>query len=352
MCVRQPTFFELQQLEEQKLFENLEYMNSSFKKKDKKSFLKAVTDIFSENGNLNTLNETLKFSTTTQKNGKRSLSFDTLDNMDIKNLTLNKSSLTSSMSTNPSISINNPSVQNIIKQNLVLSEEVVKLILIGDKAVGKSLFINRMINETDNSIIDKYIPTSCLEIQKHLFKILGKNLKVEFIDTNVFILNSNIIQTYLKISHGFVLICDVARRESIKLIEKMLDYIIPNSLINQNIHIIANIRDETDLNQYQMNLEYLNALAEKINIKPQFINLKEYSFKNDIIFQKFVNGCSIRGKGCRRMSKRQNHKKQISLNIDNSPNNTQQSQQHKNHDNHREMSASPKKCKKDSCSIY
>ena len=58
---------------------------------------------------------------------------------------------------NPFVDIPKTNLENIINQNLIITDEVIKMIIIGDKGVGKSLFVNKLC-EIKN-ISQNYEPT-------------------------------------------------------------------------------------------------------------------------------------------------------------------------------------------------
>lgn len=51
----------------------------------------------------------------------------------------------------------NSNLENILNQNLIISEDVIKIIVVGDKAVGKSFFVNKFCE--NNCISNVYEPT-------------------------------------------------------------------------------------------------------------------------------------------------------------------------------------------------
>ena len=223
--------------------------------------------------------------------------------------------------------------ENIVTQNLYLSEDTIKIILIGEKAVGKTFFVERIYassfdyspckiqqistqeNTNNNSnynylnLKKKYNPTTSLDIKKMIVHIINKFSRLEIWDTNEKIINSGLITTYYKLCHGIILICDIASIESIKFIEKQFEVII-STKENLNIFLIANIKNDVDVNEYYDNLIFLNYFCEKYMIKPNYINMSEYNFKKDHIIQKFFNNCIIK-KGSDNKISRQKVKKRV-----------------------------------------
>jgi hypothetical protein len=109
----------------------------------------------------------------------------------------------SSTAANTNIS-NNINLEAFYSQNFINFDDILKVFLIGDKAVGKSLFISKFLNLSEDE--NKYAPTEryvilikiSLEIKKTFSKILEKNIKIEFWDSNYTILTSNIVKSIRK----------------------------------------------------------------------------------------------------------------------------------------------------------
>ena len=405
MILREPTLEELEKLEEEKLISRIENLNKSFKSKNKKDFLSAVTELYTSTSGLNLSQTEGTGNYLRSMKSKRSHSFDNIEgiqfdfnydknnnvnaNSNINNYNnfnhnfsnnnfntrdqktnqntnqsynentnlfnnsynnkyntsthndmpnpskkravdpasmyddklINNNSITSSNSTNytlNSVASGNykvENIENIILQNLNISDETIKLIVIGDKAVGKTFFIDQLCANKSQSeetiplpMNNEYKPTQSLEIKRFIFKTLNKIIKIELWDTNTSILNSPVIKTYFKLCHGFILTCDITNLESIKFLEKQIENIINYSTFNNdNISLYANIKENVNTEEHYHNLNYLNNLAEKYNVTPRtnfinfvnFVNFREFNVKKDFKFQKFVNSCLIKkvGKG-------------------------------------------------------
>lgn len=92
-----------------------------------------------------------------------------------------------------------------------------------------------------------------------------------------------------------MLVCDISQYESIKYLEHQLEKIFEFSNFNNNVYLIANIKNDLNLNDYFNNLTYLSAVSERFNInKVNYINLYEYNVSNDKHYEKFVNNCLIK----------------------------------------------------------
>jgi GTPase SAR1 family protein len=91
------------------------------------------------------------------------------------------------------LSLDNPIMTDpLVAQNIKLTDEVLKIILIGDENVGKSLLIEKLIN-TGNPLLH----TSSLEIKKKRIKLLERILTLEFWDTNKKILCSKLSESII-----------------------------------------------------------------------------------------------------------------------------------------------------------
>jgi len=101
---------------------------------------------------------------------------------------LDYTSLSSESTSNNSF--NSIFINSVLKNNLNIVDDVMKLIVIGDFKVGKTFFINKFFadengNGNENSFSSReYVHTTSLEIKKKIVKLLGKNICLEMWDTN------------------------------------------------------------------------------------------------------------------------------------------------------------------------
>lgn len=143
-------------------------------------------------------------------------------------------------------------------QNISDFDEIIKLIIIGQKKVGKTLFIKKIVssnsnnnnnNNSHNYNLNEYNPTFSLEIIKTIKTISNQKIKIEFWDTCETILNSDIIKTYYKISNGFIII--INKDTDMNFITKTFDII--NHTIQRDIHFLLIYNDD----QYKANSAYI-----------------------------------------------------------------------------------------------
>lgn len=182
MNLRENTLEELEKLEEEELLKNVRNLNYFYRDNDKEEFLNILTNL---NKNLlnsyliNDLNEK-------QYTPKRHFSSNSVENLDL-NL-LNNSNLNLS-----DVSTNDSNFESLILQNLELFEDVIKIMVVGEKNTGKSSLISQLLSHQKSH----YFPTKYLEIQSKIHMILGKLIKIEFFDTCTKILNDPIISSII-----------------------------------------------------------------------------------------------------------------------------------------------------------
>ena len=96
----------------------------------------------------------------------------------------------SNLSTNENSKLNVNNLDNeFISQNTI-EEKIVKIILIGDKQVGKTTLRNKLIED-----FSEIFPTSTLEIKKKLIISNEKITKLEIWDTNFTLISSPIMKS-------------------------------------------------------------------------------------------------------------------------------------------------------------
>jgi hypothetical protein len=186
-------------------------MNSSYKAKDKNKFIDEVTNIYSralkesskEESNVLSLQKLNKkhdhsyvssnSNSEMSKNKKilRSLTFDNLDSINIDfELLKNIEDLNFSAESTCN-SFNSMLCDPILSKNINAVDDVLKLMVVGEQSIGKSFLINKML---DDKADKSYVHTSSFEIKKKNIKLIEKHIRLEFWDTNIDILNSEICQ--------------------------------------------------------------------------------------------------------------------------------------------------------------
>jgi GTPase SAR1 family protein len=167
-------------------------------------------------------------------------------------------------------------MKNLIFHNVKNYDKLVKIMLIGEKEVGKTLFLNKILNK--NIINEKYSSTEFLNIKKINTVINNQNIKLEFWDSNVNFLNSILINIYYKIANCFIII--VNEKSNFNFIEKQVSEI---QSVNktENIFFIfnCNLKENENINSLE-NEENFKKLCNDYYISFHRINLTEISLNN------------------------------------------------------------------------
>jgi len=129
----------------------------------------------------------------------RSFSFQSIQNLDVNFnhfgkkfdiLSINSkcSTLSSNFFTRSPVElfINDP----ILSQNILQAQSTLKIFMVGEEKVGKTLFVNKLSNKKRTP--EQYIPTDSLEISKNFIYLVNKSVKLEIYDTNKQILESQL----------------------------------------------------------------------------------------------------------------------------------------------------------------
>jgi hypothetical protein len=164
MTIIEPTIEEKQLIDEKELLKTIDNMNRNYqiifnqsKNKENydpndlegKEFSMCFESQFEGNININKFSPGIKFI-----DGSRD------------SLSLNISPMISKLSTGPNtLSLENSDFSNMevfLNQNLINFDDIIKIILIGDKGVGKSLYVNRFTSDSNDERgidLSKYTPT-------------------------------------------------------------------------------------------------------------------------------------------------------------------------------------------------
>jgi len=281
---------ELEQHEEEKLIETISRLEYSLKNYDRKEFVENLFKLNSESNAKD--NYSFKFTVP-----KRTSSFDTSEGTSLSRSSV--SSFLESCSTQPSSNFH-----QMISQNVEVADNKIKLMVLGDKRVGKSLFINRFLGK--DSALHYYYPTESLEVKYHTMNVLGKIVKFEIWDTNVNVLSSSIIKTYFNICDGFILICNKNSLDSISFVETQIENILKGRMSTEGVNIFVIVNEERTNDcedvDYLSNLDVL--LTRKYNIRVNLMDLSKVSLSSDSNLEKFLTNVSLK--------KSTRHKKQNS----------------------------------------
>ena len=293
------TLKELEKIDEDNLFNLIEKMNKELNKlKNKKQ--KKIFYINFDNKKEKRSNSVNYYFNIDETNFNQNLndSFISMHNENYSNLSLN-----SSTENSIDLNINDFDYDNFIMQNLKCFDEKIKLIVIGDEKVGKTLFLNKIgiydnFKRKNNFNINEYNPTDCLEINKSYVIVDKKLIKIESFDTNVKIINSKIIETYYNLCNGFIFLVSNDNINSINFIENQFKKILLNLNNLDKILFIVNekIKDNFEFINKLKNL-YIKYNHDNINkFNYLSIDLKNFNYSN-IKFQTFLKNI-ISEKSC------------------------------------------------------
>ena len=182
MNPRENTLEEQEKIEEEELLSSLQNLNTFYKEKDKHEFLNSLTYL-SKNSSFNLLS----YPKEKISKNKRPFSFNSKENVDFDFDVINQSKVNdlSNGSTNDS------NFKTLILQNLEICEDVIKIMIMGDKQTGKTFLISKLLSQGMMS----FIPTQNLEIYNKVHEIFGKYVKLEFFDTCAKILNDSLFKS-------------------------------------------------------------------------------------------------------------------------------------------------------------
>jgi hypothetical protein len=171
--------------DEELLINSIQNISQSIKKKDRKSLLENLSAFFLSQKAFN-LNQ-ITSSPLSNKLG-RSFSLDSINILDFDHIY-------PSTVPNPNDLLFNPILNDpIVSQNIKLTDEVLKIVLLGDDSIGKTLFINKLFNDEMSNL---YIHSKSLEIKKKRVRLLDRIATLEFWDTNKEIQNSRLCESKL-----------------------------------------------------------------------------------------------------------------------------------------------------------
>ena len=224
----EPTLYEQEKLDEEKLVESLKKLNITFKRNDNVDFANKILDFYKDNLTTNKIDTNILTNTPSKRKNLYNNNLLNNENINYTNLKLSKfhnsdlkfinkqNSLETSdiktdfasnisspfISQNPCNSVlseNDQEFENIITKNIDFSDEILKFIVVGEKMVGKTTLINQLkqlnIPQEERVLEKAYLPTNNMNIQKSYLKLGSKNVKMELFDTNISINTSLIIQS-------------------------------------------------------------------------------------------------------------------------------------------------------------
>ena len=282
------TLKELEKIDEENLFDLVEKINKELNKLINKKQKKIFYINFDNKKEKRSNSVNFYFNNENNFNQNLNDSFISMHNENYSNLSLN-----TSIENSLDLNINDFDYDNFIMQNLKCFDEKVKIVVIGDEKVGKTLFLNKIgiydnFKKKTNFNINEYNPTDCLEICKNYVIVDKKLIKMESFDTNVKIINSNIIETYYNFCNGVIFIVSNDNINSINFIESQFKKILNFKNLDKILFIVnEKIKDNFEFVNKLKNLyiKYNDNNINKLNYLS--IDLKHFHFSN-LKFQLFL----------------------------------------------------------------
>ena len=173
-----------------------------------------------------------------------------------------------------------------LSENIDIVENTLKFLVMGASKSGKSYFISKVFEEK-NKELKQY--SGMLVIRKKNIKLLGNYIRLELLDTNSELSNSNMLDVYYKISDGMIMIIDNDNLNSaiyiIDLLEKMKYKFNQNEKYNLLFLLIIKNNDNLNNNNKQ-SFEIKNIISKienEYNYHFKYIDLKDSEKFNNII---------------------------------------------------------------------
>ena len=264
--------------EENNLLHNIENLNLSLKQNNEKMFYENLTkcskNVFDNKEIPIKKNATnYKIKNTSINNSIKLIRSQTFNDNSIKKFDKEKIL--------PIINAN-----EFLSENIDIVENTLKFLVMGASKSGKSYFISKVFEEK-NKELKQY--SGMLVIRKKNIKLLGNYIRLELLDTNSELSNSNMLDVYYKISDGMIMIIDNENLNSaiyiIDLLEKMKYKFNQNEKYNLLFLLIIKNNDNLNNNNKQ-SFEIKNIISKienEYNYHFKYIDLKDSEKFNNII---------------------------------------------------------------------
>ena len=264
--------------EENNLLHNIENLNLSLKQNNEKMFYENLTkcskNVFDNKEIPIKKNATnYKIKNTSINNSIKLIRSQTFNDNSIKKFDKEKIL--------PIINAN-----EFLSENIDIVENTLKFLVMGASKSGKSYFISKVFEEK-NKELKQY--SGMLVIRKKNIKLLGNYIRLELLDTNSELSNSNMLDVYYKISDGMIMIIDNDNLNSaiyiIDLLEKMKYKFNQNEKYNLLFLLIIKNNDNLKNNNKQ-SFEIKNIISKienEYNYHFKYIDLKDSEKFNNII---------------------------------------------------------------------
>ena len=188
----------------------------------------------------------------------------------------------------------------------------IKILLIGNKGVGKTTFIYKFLNKKD----EKVVPTIGLDYHHKFIETTHGIIKIRIWDTSGNCTYDTVLDRYSRACHGFIFFYDISNNESLLDIEKWINKIelcIEGKLYEKNIDYIL-IGTKSDLHD-NINIKDLLRIKEKYNCDSFTYNhLSDTSEKHIYhLINKILNNQYTKNQLFKSIDKRDTNEKNIVL---------------------------------------
>ena len=238
--------------------------------------------------------------------------------------------------------IQNKTLQNYISKNEFLSKNIdyvdehLKFLITGSDIKTKHLFLNQLLNEKSNYEDSNF---EQFNILKKVIKLLGDYIKLELYEEDCSLCNSPMLNAYIDISDGVILIINIDIPSSAKYIYDIINklkYKINKDKKHFNtillcFEIICIDIDKKDLKEEDINKsetksndninqskEIINNIIKDFELKPNYINFyvnnKDDYLKNEkfeLAINKFLSLSYLKKERKRKINKKKNSKKHM-----------------------------------------
>ena len=163
-----------------------------------------------------------------------------------------------------------------LSKNIDIVENTLKFLIMGESKILKSNFISKIFEEKEKE--QKSISGN-LMIKKKNIKLLGHYIRLELLDTNSELSNSNMLDVYYKISDGMILIVDSQSPNSAYYIKDLLEKMKYEFHQNNSYTLLFLSISKKENNNLKDNKVKLNSI-ETESIIHNIENEYNYKFKN------------------------------------------------------------------------
>ena len=175
---------------------------------------------------------------------------------------------------------------DFLSQNIDITQDILKFLVMGSENSGKSYFISKLFNEEIKKENEKFC---IMDIRKKNIKLLGNYIRLELLDTSSILANTEMINVYFKISDGMIMIIDSQNPLSAKyiydLIQKMKYKIFDNKYNLLILCISKNIEnfDENARKNFDETNMIVSQIENEFEYKVINIDLDNRDFFIDVV---------------------------------------------------------------------